>query len=239
MQRSSVGLGSALRKVRLARGVSLDEASRDTRIRVEFLDALEEEEYERLLGDVHVRGCLRSYATYLRIPPDRVLEVYGRQTLEPPEEPVAPKLPHDPDITPTRRRDNARLLVMVAAAILALAGAFGILSARDPAPEPAAVPSVPPLDATALPPGIDVTVLAQRSVTLTVRIDEGRPEVYTLEAGEGRAFEADLVLALRLSTGSSARVTVNGKDLGFPGKEGKPWRGSWRYGEPSPAGSGG
>lgn len=239
MQRSSAGLGPVLRKVRVARGVSLEEASRDTRIRAEFLNALEEEDYERLLGEVHVRGCLRSYATYLGIPPDRVVDVYGRDAAEPAVEAPAPKTPVDPDISVPRRRDNARLLVMAATALLALAGAFGILSARDPAPEPAGMPSVPPIEATALPPGIDVTVLARERVEVTVRIDGGEPDPYTLEAGEGRAFEADLALTLRLSSGSTARVTVNGKDLGFPGKDGKPWHDSWRYEVPTPSVPGG
>jgi cytoskeletal protein RodZ len=231
---SGSGLGRALRKVRISRGVSLDEASRDTRIRAEFLDALEEEDYERLLGDVHVRGCLRSYATYLGVPSDRVLEAYGRSAAEASPEPAPPKLPIDAGMATPRRRDNARLLIMAAAAVIVLAAAFGILSARDPAPEPAVLPSeAPPMEVTSLPPGIDVTVSARESVEVTVTIDDGTPKTYALEPGEGRAFEADLALVLRLSTGSSARVTVNGRDLGYPGKEGKPWRDSWRYDEPA------
>jgi hypothetical protein len=127
---------------------------------------------------------------------------------------------------------------MGAAAILLLAGAFGVLSARDPAPTPADLPSEAPIEAGAAPPGIDVTVLARESVQVMVRIDEGPPQSFALEAGEGRAFEADLSLQLRLSSGSSAQVTVNGKDLGFPGKEGKPWRSDWRYGDPNSAAPG-
>jgi len=60
MQRGMTELGLNLRKVRSARGLTLDEAARDTRIRREFLEALEDDEFDRLLGDVHVRGCLRT-----------------------------------------------------------------------------------------------------------------------------------------------------------------------------------
>lgn len=238
MQRSSAGLGQVLRKVRISRGVSLDEASRDTRIRAEFLGALEEEDYARLLGDVHVRGCLRSYATYLGIPPDRVIEVYGRRAADPPVEDPSPGPGIDANVDAPRRRDNTRLLVMAAAAILVLAGAFGVLSARDPAPVPADLPSEAPLEGGARLP-IDVTVLARQSVEVTVKIDDGPPRTYALEPGEGRAFEADLALRLRLSNGASAQVTVNGRDLGFPGKQGKPWRDTWRYEDPTPPTPGG
>ncbi len=238
MQGSSTGLGQVLRKVRVSRGVSLDEASRDTRIRAEFLDALEEEDYASLLGEVHVRGCLRSYATYLGIPSDRVIEVYGRRAPASAVEAPSAVPATDLDIAVPRRRDNARLLVMAAAAMLVLAGAFGVLSARDPAPVPAELPSAAPLEPGTRPPGIDVTVLAREPVEVTVRIDDGPPRSYALEPGEGRAFEADLALRLRLSSGSSAQVTVNGKDLGFPGKEGKPWRDTWRYEDPTPPSGG-
>ncbi|HET9725100.1 MAG TPA: helix-turn-helix domain-containing protein [Actinomycetota bacterium] len=237
MQRSSIGLGPALRKARERRGVSLAEASRDTRIRAEFLEAIEAEEFDRLLGDVHVRGCLRSYATYLGVPADRVLTVYGGDAEEAVAAPPPPKPPTETDLTLPRRRDNARLVVMIAATVLILASAFGILSARDPAPPPADLsePSVaveqPP------PPGITLTVLAREPVEVTITIDGGEPRPYDLEPGEGRSFEADTTLDVRLSSGSTVQVTVAGKDLGFPGKEGKPWHQTFTYeADPSPAG---
>lgn len=234
MQRSDITLGAALRKVRVSRGVSLEEAARDTRIRAEFLSALEEEDFDRLLGDVHVRGCLRSYATYLGLSADRVLEVYGEHG-DPADGGPAPRPAPEPTLPVRRRRDDARLVIMVAAALLVLAGAFGVLSARDPAPEPAELPSVTmPIEATA-PAGIDVAVFAQESVEVTVAIDGGEPQTFSLQPGEGRSFEADTSLDLRLSSGSTAQVTVNGKNLGFPGKEGKPWHESFSYGSPSAA----
>ena len=237
MQRSSIGLGPALKKVRERRGVSLAEASRDTRIRPEFLGAIEEEEFDLLLGDVHVRGCLRSYATYLGVPADRVLEVYGQHAAVPISPTTPPKVPVDPDLSLPRRRDNARLVVMVAAAVIVLAAAFGILSARDPAPEPADLSSAAPLEQAALPSGIEVTVLAGESVVVTVTIDGAEPQRYELEPGEGRSFEADTSLDIRLSSGSTAQVTVAGRDLGFPGKEGKPWHETFTYEtNPTPAG---
>jgi cytoskeletal protein RodZ len=237
LQRSSIGLGPALKKVRERRGVSIVEASRDTRIRAEFLQALEDEEFDRLLGDVHVRGCLRSYASYLGVPADRVLEVYGRHMPEAAPPGAAGKPAPDPDLTPPRRRDNARLMIMVAAAVLVLAAAFGILSARDPAPPPADLSSVStPVEQAVSPPGIEVTVLAREPVDLTVVLDGAGQETYALEPGEGRSFEADLSLEVRLSSGSTSQVTVNGRDLGFPGKEGKPWHETFTYASPTPQG---
>jgi cytoskeletal protein RodZ len=225
------GLGPALRKVRERRGVSLAEAARDTRIRSEFLEAIEAGEYERLLGDVHARACLRSYATYLGVSPERVLELYGPSETQPEAPP--PRLSTDPDLRLPRRRDDARLLLMVAAAVLVLAGAFGVLSARDPAPAPAPMASATAALVQVAPPGIEVAVLARKPVEVTVTIDDAAPQTFRLEEGEGRSFEADASLRLRLSSGLTAEVTVNGKDLGMPGRPGKPWSATWRYASPS------
>ena len=83
---------------------------------------------------------------------------------------------------------------------------------------------------------LDVTVLARESVDLTITIDGGDPRTYALEPGEGRSFEADLSLAIRLSSGQTAQVTVNGRDLGFPGEKGQPWQKSLTYASPTPQG---
>ncbi len=224
------GIGSALREVRERRGVSLLEAARDTRIRPDHLEALEAEEFDRLLGEVHVRACLRTYATYLGVSPERVLERYGAPEATPEAPP--PRLTTDPAIRLPRRRDDARLLVMVAAAILLLAGAFGVLSARDPAPEPADLPSRAATAAAVAPHEIEVALLALEPVEVTVTIDGAEPQTYELRAGEGRSFAAEATLRVRLDRGASAQVVVNGKDLGTPGRPGRPWSSTFRYEAP-------
>jgi len=114
VQRSTLGVGSALRKVREGLGLTLEEAARDTRVRREFLEAIEAEEFDRLLGDVHVRGCLRTYATYLRLSPDKVVAAYeAEHAPEPSPATSAPLLGRaEPALGGRRRRDDHRLLIL-------------------------------------------------------------------------------------------------------------------------------
>jgi cytoskeletal protein RodZ len=72
------GVGSALRRAREVRGLSLDEAARDTRLRTDQLDALERGDFDVLPGEVYVRASLRTYASYLGLDPDKVTDVYAR-----------------------------------------------------------------------------------------------------------------------------------------------------------------
>ncbi|HJS27291.1 MAG TPA: helix-turn-helix domain-containing protein [Actinomycetota bacterium] len=231
-------MGPALRTVREGRGLTLDEAARDTRVRRDYLEAIEDEAFDRLLGEVHVRGCLRTYASYLRLSPDKVVAMYESDVL--PDEPEAAPatLPRtEPVLGARRRRDDHRLLVLIAVTVLVLAGAFGVLSARRPAPPAAELQA----DASAVvsPPqvgrGISVAVVARKPVELTVIADGSEPVIYELRPDEGRSFDADSSITVRLSEGASANVTVSGKDYGFPGVEGQPWEETFSYEQPSPS----
>ncbi len=234
----TVGIGGVLRRVRTSRGLSLEEAARDTRVRREFLEALEEDDFGRLLGDVHVRGCLRTYASYLRLSPDKVVNAYLATLPEgwEPQPAMAPQ--QEPVLGVPRRRDNHRLAVMVAAMILVLAAAFGVLSARQPAPPPANLPSEAPPVGIATTRSLTLAVLARRPVEVTIVADGGEPQPFTLEAGEGRSFDAESSITVRLSEGATAQITVSGADKGFPGAPGQPWQHTYDFetATPTPAG---
>ena len=121
MQRTTVSVGPALRKVREGRDVTLEEAARDTRVRLEFLEAIEAEDFQLLLGDVHLRGCLRTYATYLRLSPDKVVAMYEAEVGRDDEVVVVPPpVRSEPVLGARRRRDDHRLWILVAATLLVL-----------------------------------------------------------------------------------------------------------------------
>jgi cytoskeletal protein RodZ len=199
-------------------------------VRREFLEALEEDDFDRLLGDVHVRGCLRTYASYLRLSPDKVVNAY-LATLPEGSEPQPVTTPQQPEpvLGVPRRRDNHLLFVLVAATILVLAAAFGVLSARQPAPPPAQLPSEAPPIAATTTNGITVAVLARQPVEVSITADGGEPQPFELAPGEGRSFDASSSITVRLSDGGSAKVTVSGVNKGFPGAPGRPWQHTYDF----------
>ena len=60
-------LGRTLKRSREERNLSLDEAARATKIRKEFLLAIEDDKLDDLPGPVFARGFVRSYAEYLSL----------------------------------------------------------------------------------------------------------------------------------------------------------------------------
>jgi cytoskeleton protein RodZ len=72
----ATGIGETLREARRRRGYSLADAAASTRVRESHLAALEEDEFGALGSDVYVRGFLRSYAKFLGLDADALLEQY-------------------------------------------------------------------------------------------------------------------------------------------------------------------
>lgn len=67
-------LGSILRDAREMKGLTLAEVQEQIRINSDYLDALEEGNYQLLPTQVHLRGFLRNYARFLDLDPEPLLE---------------------------------------------------------------------------------------------------------------------------------------------------------------------
>ena len=72
-------VGEMLRNRRQLAGMSIEEVSKQTRIRKIFLEAMEEERFEIFSGEAYLIGFLRLYAQALGLDPAVVLEGYRNQ----------------------------------------------------------------------------------------------------------------------------------------------------------------
>jgi cytoskeleton protein RodZ len=66
------GIGHLLERARQVRGVSLEEAERATRIRKDYLQKLESDDYTTMPEPIYVRAFVRAYADYLGLDGDRL-----------------------------------------------------------------------------------------------------------------------------------------------------------------------
>jgi cytoskeleton protein RodZ len=90
--------GEHLKRERELRGVTLDEISTATRIATRFLEAIENEQWERLPGGVFNRGFVRAVARYLGLDEEDILAEYGQAAGERSNIPVWTGSP--PAVTP-------------------------------------------------------------------------------------------------------------------------------------------
>lgn len=73
-------LGDKLRRLREEARISLEEFARVSGIQPRFLQALEAGQYDRLPGEAYVRNFLRIYADQFHVNPDRVFELYHKES---------------------------------------------------------------------------------------------------------------------------------------------------------------
>ncbi|MBE0429604.1 MAG: helix-turn-helix domain-containing protein [Thermoleophilia bacterium] len=72
-------IGTTLRDARVRKDISLQEAEDQTKIRVKYIQAMENEDFEILPGGTYVKGFLRTYAEYLGLDYQLVLDEYNER----------------------------------------------------------------------------------------------------------------------------------------------------------------
>jgi cytoskeleton protein RodZ len=176
---SPVSVGTFLRQRREARGVSLKEMARSTRVREGYLEALEADDFAELPAVVFTKGFIRAYCQILNEAPDEALRLYSEQTGAPVAAGDGPRA-----ASPLERDGRGREPILISLVLLIVLGValFGLTYANPgrsrpndrreasppipasepepvrpvsppPAPAPAAMPpAAPPLVAASKPP---------------------------------------------------------------------------------------
>ncbi|MDT8421083.1 MAG: helix-turn-helix domain-containing protein [Desulfuromonadales bacterium] len=108
-------LGEYLREQRLLKGFSLQDISLRTKIRMSYLQALEDGCYEQLPADTYIKGFLGSYAELLDLPNEKLIEWYSAER---PPRPSPVLRPASSRVASTRK--NQRSVLPFFLALLAL-----------------------------------------------------------------------------------------------------------------------
>lgn len=109
-------IGEKLTRARESRGLSVDQASRETHIARRFLLALEEERFGDLPGETYLLGFLQTYADFVGLDGQHVVSLYRNTRLQETEAPIE-------QLIPPRRSLPVGPVLIGAGAVLLLAGA--------------------------------------------------------------------------------------------------------------------
>ena len=232
-------IGQLLSDSREAHRASLYQASQDTKIRVDFLEAMENDDFDFVSGGLYVRGMLRSYVRWLGLPEDRVLAEFDRLYNVKNETPLAEMISKPADVGPKPRKPQWLIAAVSAACLLLVFSLVGLMNpATDVATPPAEVAEVqetqsaeapPPPDtvaqAPAAPPvegvNVTVTVVGEKS-WMEAHADGNEPPLFTGTkfSGDVLTLNAQQTLKIVIGNAGAVRVNVNGRDLGPPGQNG-------------------
>jgi len=221
-------LGEYLRKHREEANLSLKEISLITRIRCEYLKALENEEFEKIPGEVFVKGYIREFLKTLSIEPSEAVRLYNEQM-------KARLAAQEPLLLPPRKIKLSPQVLLYPLVVLFIVVPMIMLYSHNKSPNDLAgkvkgesnidrvVTMIPnPVE----PAEADYTnkhVLEIRAVEDTwiyLKIDDNLSYSMILKPGQKRIWTGDRQFFLKVGNAGGIRLTFDGKELGAPGKRG-------------------
>lgn len=225
--------GSKLRAAREAKGLSLEQVARDTRIRVEYLAALETMNVNLIPGAAYARAYLRSYVKFLGLTEEDLLVQYENESARLREDDSDQIRNPDSKPAPERPWFWAAVLGVVCLAFVGWRAWQDSLPDAPPpvaertkeakAPETAPPPPTPPPPADIWPSEIVVEVVALKPEWLEVRGPDGTIFVSrNMQAGEIYRPDVGANWTLHAKDGGAFDIRVNGTSVGPLGDPGAP-----------------
>jgi cytoskeleton protein RodZ len=236
-------LGIRLRELREAKGVSLDDIARSTRVGRRHLEALESDSWGELPSPVFVKGFIRAYCEFLEASPDEALGLYREAT----GETVKPDRVQSAVHTLPPRRVGplmVSLVLFIALGASLVALRIGLKSSPRPAPTVSGAArgnaeSVPPSTPTPVrsapavpvqpapvpagepgPAGQRLLIRAVEPTWIRVQVDEGQVTEELLQAGAIREWTAARRFVLTVGNAGGLEVDLNGRRIPALGARG-------------------
>jgi len=223
-------LGKYLKEKREQAGVSLRDIADATHIRLEYLRALEEEDFSKIPGEVYITGYISEYLRYLNVDPADAVQMY--RALK--KESVSVD---DKRSQPSWKPMLKYAYLVVAMALLIIPVYFFLKSTGNrselkmqPVSEEVAKkgsddlisilkPSVTAAEADYKNRHI-LKVEASEESWILIRIDDDITYSMVLRPGEIRTWSAEKGFYLKTGNAGGIKISFDEKMLGSPGKRG-------------------
>ncbi|GGZ45922.1 membrane protein [Streptomyces inusitatus] len=251
-------IGHVLHQARIAAGLTVDEVSAATRVRVPIIHAIEQDDFTRSGGDVYARGHIRMIAGAVRLDPAPLVAQYDAEHGGRPAPTPAAPLFEAERIRPEPRRPNWTAAMV--AAIVAVVGFVGftlfngggdttgradqVAEGPAPAAKPSKAPSGKPADPKPDPSDSAIAAVPKDKVTVKLSVVDSKSWISakshngkllfdgTLVKGDSKTFQDDERIDLILGNAGAIELYVNGKKVEDAFRPGQVERLSYTEGDP-------
>ncbi|MFC9630869.1 helix-turn-helix domain-containing protein [Streptomyces mirabilis] len=256
-----LSVGRALRQARIEAGLTVDDVSNATRVRIAILHAIEQDDFAPCGGDVYARGHIRTLARAVHIDPAPLLARYDAEHGgRPAPTPAAPMFEAE-RIRPERRGPNWTAAMV--AAIVAVIGFVGftvvkgnggsdakssVAEGSTPTASTSTTSASPkiskPADPKPEPTDSAIAAAPQDKVTVQVSAPDGRSWISAkdhngrllfdglLKQGESKTFQDKTKIDLVLGDAGAIKLYVNGKKIEDQFQPGQVERLTYTKGDP-------
>jgi cytoskeleton protein RodZ len=237
-------IGNTLREARVRRNLTLQQVEEDIKIRVKYVQAMENEDWDVMPGVTYVKGFLRTYSTYLGLDPDVIIGEFRSRGMVPSQEHHEPFSGSSVIGKPHSHRGRNTIVIVAVVCLIALAAIYalgllkgdggndepttkpGALGIGSPSPKASKSPK-PTASGTAVPAWqknlIKVTAVGG-DCWMEVRRDDGAGIVLfsgTVKQSDTKKFKGK-TLWISLGAPANARLDVQGKKVKIKSDVG-PW----------------
>jgi cytoskeleton protein RodZ len=229
-----VAIGERLREARMRQKIDIADVETATKIRAKYLRALENEEFGLLPGNTFVKTFLRTYAEYLGLDPQLLLEEY-RAEYEPRAEGEMQPYAVAARQRPRERRRQQRpppgppgpgtALIVIVGVVLVIFAILGLTSGGNDN-EPSSSPTTPKQTERQKQRQKKKKAAARKVTSVKLRVAPASATYVCIDRGPGTPVVDQRTLSqparysgkrLRVNLGnSSVRVTANGKRVKIP-----------------------
>jgi cytoskeletal protein RodZ len=252
-------IGRVLQQARIAAGLTVDDVSNATRVRIAIVHAIEQDDFAPCGGDVYARGHLKTLARAVHLDPVPLLEQYDAEHGgRPAPTPAAPMFEAE-RIRPERRGPNwTAAMVAAIVAVIGFVG-FTLVNGDDgegtrtqvaegstpTTSKPAKTKPTPtPTDPKPDPSDSAIAAAPQDKVTVQVTAPDGRSWISAkdhngrllfdgfLEQGDSKTFQDKERIDLVLGDAGGLQLYVNGKKIEDDFQQGDVERLTYTKGDP-------
>jgi hypothetical protein len=223
-------LGQYLHDARVAKDIDLRDAAQQTRISIQYLRALEDEDFSKLPGEVFVKGFLKNYGRFLNLDEAEVMKRYAE--LKPQSAPPSAAAPDTDNPVVLAERETRKQIpiepfvwgAVIVISLLVLL--FTSLPAKLPKntqqqPVGSTVPAVMSRETLSAqdmkPEKLYLEVVAIEDTWLLVRIDASPQKKAVLKRGESLIWSADERFLLSYGQVGAVKLLLNGEELTVQG----------------------
>ncbi|MEV6651601.1 RodZ domain-containing protein [Streptomyces sp. NPDC051219] len=254
-------IGRALQQARVDAGLTVDEVSTTTRVRIPIVHAIEQDDYTRCGGDVYARGHIRTLARAVGMDPAALIEQFDAEHGGRPAPTPAAPLFEAERIRPERQRPNWTAAMV--AAIVAVIGFVGFTmfnggdenekgspvaeGTAPPQPAPKPPTSRPTPDTTPEPSDSAIAAAPKDMVTVRMTAVDRKSWISAkdhngrllfdgmLEAGDSKTFTDKEEVELVLGDAGAIQLFVNGQEIKDEFQPGQVERLRYTRDDPQPA----
>jgi len=233
-------VGQELKRERELRGISLKEIADSTKINIRFLRALEEDRLDMLPEKFFTRGIIRTYAKYLGLDEQGILNTYledlhSRQTQEASPEDKKPDESERTESFLKKKKNTWLWIIMILIMIVLLVVMYFVLRKHENPPPitPTSEASLQKTQAEQSPPPpvvkeepepaveeLNLEIAVQQETWLEIYADQEMVESGNKIPGEHLQYKARKEFFIHTGNAGGFTYTINGEEgipLGEPG----------------------